>query len=135
MGLSSLQVCSFIVTLACGLAAGGDWPRFRGPNGTGVADTTGLPEQFGPAKNLVWKTALPPGHSSPAVSGNQIFVTAFEGDKLLTIALDRGTGRILWRRHSPRERSEVLDKRNSPASPTPVTDGKSVFVFFPDYGV
>ena len=67
-----------------------DWPRFRGPNGTGVAETSALPDSIGPDKHVVWKTALPPGHSSPVISGDHIFLTAFEGDKLLTLALDRG---------------------------------------------
>ena len=79
-----------------------DWPRFRGANGGGVAETTALPESIGPEKHVVWKTALPPGHSSPIISGDHIFLTGFEADKLLTIALDRGSGRILWRRESPR---------------------------------
>ncbi len=112
-----------------------DWPRFRGPNGSGVAETKGLPAEFGPGKNVAWKTALPPGHSSPIVSGDRIYLTAFEGDTLLTIALERSTGKIVWRRPCPRTRKELLDKLNSPASPTPVSDGRNVYVFFPDYGM
>jgi outer membrane protein assembly factor BamB len=112
-----------------------DWTRFRGPNGAGVAETTGLPAELGPARNVIWKVALPPGYSSPAVSGDRIFVTAYEGDRLLTIALDRATGQEKWRRESPRDRREKLDKRNGPASPSPVADDKSVYVFFSDYGL
>lgn len=112
-----------------------DWPRFRGPNGSGVAETGNLPAQFGPRQNVVWKAALPPGHSSPIVSGNRIFVTAYEGEKLLTIALDRASGRVEWRRECPRSRTETLDKRNGPASSSPASDGKNVFVFFGDYGL
>src|SRR3984957_13841488 len=108
-----------------------DWPRFRGPNGTGVAETAALPDSIGPNKHVVWKTALPPGHSSPVISGDHIFLTAFEGDRLFTIALDRGSGKILWRREAPRERHEKLDSQNSPASPTPAADGRNVYVFFP----
>ena len=62
-------------------------------------------------------------------------MTAFEGEKLLTIALDRASGKERWRRESPRDRREKLDRRNGPASPTPVADGKNVYVFFPDYGL
>jgi len=69
------------------------------------------------------------------VSGDRIFVTAFEGEKLLTIALDRSSGQERWRRESPRDRKEKLDQRNGPASPTPVADGRNVYVFFPDYGL
>ena len=47
------------------LLSGADWPQFRGPNASGVSDTVGLPSEFGPSKNVVWKTALPAGHSSP----------------------------------------------------------------------
>lgn len=58
-------------------AAAEDWSQFRGPNGTGVSATTGLPTEFGPGKNMIWKTALPPGHSSPVLMANRIFVTAY----------------------------------------------------------
>jgi outer membrane protein assembly factor BamB len=114
---------------------GDDWPRFRGPNGNGVQDGARLPAQLGAKQNVVWKTALPPGYSSPVVSGDSVFVTAFEGEKLLTIALDRASGQERWRRESPRARTEKLDRRNGPASPTPVADGQNVYVFFPDYGL
>jgi outer membrane protein assembly factor BamB len=53
----------------------------------------------------------------PVVSGDRIFVTAFQGEKLLTIALDRATGKERWRRESPRDRHEI-DPRNGPASPS-----------------
>ena len=36
----------------------GDWSRFRGPNGSGVADTAELPTEFDPGKNVVWKSAV-----------------------------------------------------------------------------
>src|SRR5580704_15072375 len=81
-----------------------EWPRFRGPNGSGVSDAAGLPVEFSPAKNVVWKTAVPFGRSSPVVSGDRIFVTASEGDKLLTLCFDSKTGRQLWRRQIVRKR-------------------------------
>ncbi len=112
-----------------------DWPRFRGPNGSGVAETNALPEAFGPTRNVLWKTALPIGHSSPIVTGDHIFLTAVDQEKLYTICLNRQTGQIQWRRECPRSRTEQLDKRNSPASPTPATDGKNVYVFFADFGL
>ena len=55
-----------------------DWPQFRGPNGSGVsAATIAIPEEFGPAKNVIWKTPLPFGHSSPVLTKDRIFVTAY----------------------------------------------------------
>jgi outer membrane protein assembly factor BamB len=117
------------------LVAAADWPQFRGPMGLGVADEKRLPVEFGPAKNVAWKTELPPGHSSPILVGTRIFVTAYEGEKLLTIALDRATGKILWHREAPRPRKEFMQQTNSPASGSPVSDGTNVYVFFGDFGL
>src|SRR5580693_2188561 len=114
---------------------GSDWDRFRGPNGSGVSEAHGLPVEFGIDKNMRWRVALPPGHSSPILVGDRIFLTAFEGDKLLTYSLDRASGKFLWRRESPRPRNSTIDKRNSPASPSVATDGKNIYVFFNDYGL
>ncbi len=112
-----------------------NWSQFRGPNGSGVWETTGLPAEFGPDKNVVWKTILPTGYSSPVLTKDYIFVTASEGEKLLTLCLNRDGGKILWQKEAPRSRITKIDNRNNPASPSAVTDGKQVFVFFPDYGM
>ena len=120
-------------------AAPPDWCRFRGPNGTGVAETTNLPTEVGPTTNVVWKTALPPGHSSPVLTESRIFLTAHTADKtsyqLLVIALDRATGKELWRREVPRAKSGRIENVNGPASPSPVTDGESVYAFFQEFGL
>ncbi len=128
-----------------------DWPRFRGANGEGVAVRTNrLPTEFGPNKNVVWKTPLPPGHSSPIIVGDRIFLTAGEGGsaadagrdkivdkdgKLYTYCLNRKDGKVLWRREVPRPRLERYQTTNSPASPSPVVDAERVYVFFGDFGL
>ncbi|MCI0622280.1 MAG: PQQ-like beta-propeller repeat protein [Acidobacteria bacterium] len=112
-----------------------DWPGFRGPNASGVAETTGLPVEFGPKINVVWQTALPAGASSPVVTASRIFVTGAGERKLETICLDRLTGKILWRQAIAPMRSEALHQLNNPASPTPVTDGENVYAFFGDFGL
>ena len=116
-------------------ARSNDWPQFRGPNGSGISETRGLPSEFGPHKNLVWKTTLPAGHSSPVLTEENIFLTAFEADQLLTFCLKRSSGKIIWRKEAPRSRADKVDYRNTPASASPVTDGKQVYVFFPDFGL
>ncbi len=121
--------------VAAAVATAEDWPRFRGPNGSGVSLSKGLPAGFGPAKNLAWKAEVPFGRSSPVVAGDRIFLTAGEGAKLITMALERSSGRILWRREIARTRVTSSYKANDPASPTPVTDGGNVYVFFPDLGL
>ncbi|MDE0829506.1 MAG: hypothetical protein OSB03_09920 [Vicinamibacterales bacterium] len=114
-----------------------DWTRFRGPNGSGVADGVGpLPTRFGPETNVVWTVPLPPGYSSPIVSGADLVITGVEEERLMTIALDRATGRERWRAimHAPRQ--EELDTRNHPASASPAVDEAGrVDVFFGDFGL
>ena len=132
--LPVLVVAAIAAPAADGPDAEG-WSRFRGPNGSGISATTHLPSEFGPDKNVVWKTPLPFGHSSPALTRDRIFLTAVRADNLLTICLDRHSGRILWEREAPRPRKEKLDSRNGPAGPTPATDGTNVYVFFADFGL
>ena len=115
--------------------SGEEWSQFRGPNGTGVSATTGLPETFGPAKNVVWKTPLPAGHSSPVLTSDRVFLTAHDASKLFVICLDRASGKILWQKEVPRAHSGRLQNVNGPASPSPVTDGSNVYVFFQDFGM
>jgi outer membrane protein assembly factor BamB len=112
-----------------------DWTRFRGPNGSGISNESGIPAEFGPEKNVVWKTPLPGGLSSPVFSPESIFVTGFEGEKLSTIAMDRKTGRIRWQREIVRPRVGPLRAPNTPASPSPVTDGENVYSFFQEFGL
>lgn len=125
-------------------AAGADpdkegWGRFRGPNGTGVSAATNLPTDFGPEKHVLWKTPLPPGHSSPVLTATRIFVTAHtaekDGYKLLVIALDRKSGQQLWLREVPRQQTGRRENVNGPASPSPVTDGTNVYAFFQEFGL
>jgi outer membrane protein assembly factor BamB len=116
-------------------AVADDWSQFRGPNGTGVSETKNLPTEFGPQKNMIWKTELPLGHSSPVLTRDRIFVTGHDKTQLWVICLDRQTGKILWRKEVPRSRAGRLQNVNGPASPSPVTDGTNVYVFFQDFGL
>lgn len=130
-----LAACLIVVALTAGLAAApSDWTRFRGPNGTGVSGTTGLPGEFSPTTNVVWKAATPAGHSSPVLTRTRIFMTGIDGETLVVLALDRATGRELWRREVPRTVKGRTERPNGPASPSPVTDGDSVYAFFQDFG-
>jgi outer membrane protein assembly factor BamB len=132
---TSILVVAILLSSALTSFANDDWSQFRGPNGTGVSETKGLPTEFGPAKNVVWKTPLPPGHSSPVLTHDRIFVTAHDKDKLFVISLDRQTGKILWQKEAPRAQAGRLQNVNGPASPSPVTDGTNVYVFFQDFGM
>ncbi len=116
-----------------------EWMRFRGPNGTGVSTSVTLPVEIGPSKNVIWKTPLPPGHSSPVLTRTRVFLTAYtkekERYKLVVVCLDRGSGKLLWQREVPRVQKGRLLNVNTPASPSPVTDGENVYAFFQEFGL
>jgi outer membrane protein assembly factor BamB len=121
--------------LALGLA-GADWPQFRGPDGSGLCPSCGpLPTEFGPKANVLWKTDLPAGKSSPVLAGDRIFLTASEGDDLITMCLSRTTGQIQWRRPVRAAKREYQNSLNHRAAPTAVVNQNSVFVFFADFGL
>src|SRR6478672_13501900 len=132
---------SFIFVLACllfivtSVRADAQWVRFRGPNGSGVDLSVGYPVEFSPTRNVAWKASVPYGQSSPVVVGTRLYVTASEGDRLITLCLDSRTGRVLWRRELQRERVQVTYKANDPASPTPAADERGVVAFFPEFGL
>src|ERR1051326_4876702 len=96
----------WVLPLAASWAPGTDagWPRFRGPNGSGVDTSAGYPTEFSPSRNVAWKLAVPYGQSSPVVAGERVYLTASEGEKLLTISVDARTGRESWRHEVRRER-------------------------------
>src|SRR5205814_9725988 len=72
---------------------------------------------------------------SRGLGGDRICLTASEGADLITICLSRTTGKLLWRRSVRAARREAQNTLNHRAAPTAVTDGKSVFVFFADFGL
>src|ERR1044071_3824085 len=104
----SAMIAILLVLFSLTAVPADEWSQFRGPNGTGVSETKNLPTEFGPNKNVVWKTQLPAGHSSPVLTRDRIFVTAHSNDKLLVICLDRQTGKILWQREVPRAQTGRL---------------------------
>lgn len=112
------------------------WPRFRGPNGAGVAENARPPVDIGPEKNVKWKVAVPSGPSSPIVAGDKLIITAFNDGKLFTIAYDRGTGREAWRAAAPAKQIEKFhETEGSPAASTPATDGKRIVSYFGSCGL
>ena len=76
------------------------WSQFRGPNGSVVSDGCKPPLKI-IANEMAWKTAMPPGKSSPVLWEDRIFLTGVENERLVTLALDKQTGTILWKRLAP----------------------------------
>ena len=112
-----------------------DWTRFRGPNGSGVSKDSGFPVEFDKTRNLLWRTPVRAGKSSPVLTEHRIFLTGFDNEKLLTQCFDRETGKLLWERVEQRTPKPEGNLLNNPAAITPVTDGENVYVFFKDFGL
>jgi len=111
-----------------------DWPQFRGPDGTGVSKSRGVPLSWSETKNVKWKTPIPGrAWSSPVVFGSQVWVTTAtpDGRELSALALDRDTGRVL---HDLKlfqvEKPQYAHPFNSYASPTPAIEAGRVYVSF-----
>jgi outer membrane protein assembly factor BamB len=131
---------SIILTIALLTAvradAAEDWPQFRGPSGQGVSAETGLPLEWSESRNVRWKTAIPGiGWSSPVVSGGRVWVTTAVIDRnatsLRALAFDRATGRQLVDAEVFRiPRRNLLNPKNSHASPTPIVEGDRIYVHF-----
>lgn len=143
-------------------SATGNWPGFRGPGASGVADGQRLPETWNgtTGQNILWKVKIPGlAHSSPIVWGDRVFVTSAissrtdvtfkpglygEGTasedrtshKWVLIALDRKTGKIVWQRTAyegvPREKRHI---KATYANATPATDGRHIVAFFGSQGL
>jgi outer membrane protein assembly factor BamB len=113
-----------------------NWPQFRGPCGLGIApDNQTYPTELDASKNLLWKTEVPKGHSSPCIWGDNIFLTACTDKVLETLCIDRSDGRIKWRRTVEPEVMQKITRMNSYASATPACDGQRVYVHFGSFGL
>ena len=153
-------LASILLTAAAAMA--GDWPQFRGPSASGVADDAKPPLRWDATKgtNIAWKTPISGlAVSSPVIWGDRIFVTtAISSDSKQSLrtglfgdtdpvndrsphiwkllALDKKTGAILWEQtaHQGVPRTKRHPK-SSQASPTPATDGKVVVAYFGSEGL
>ena len=124
---------ALLAALALPALAPADWLRFRGPNGTGVADAPDVPISFD-AKNYRWKKEIPGlGNSSPIVVGDKVFLQSSSKDSTqrFLYCLDAKTGDLKWSYSLPGGKAKTHQK-NSMASSTPASDGKSVFAVFWD---
>jgi outer membrane protein assembly factor BamB len=117
-------------------AGAAEWPQFRGPNSSGIGDGK-PPVEFGPSQNVLWKTAVGSGLSSPIIARGRVFLTEFDRptNQLATLCIDQRMGKILWRRTVAPTEIEKVHEISSPAAPTPATDGERVYVYFGSYGL
>ncbi|HEX8137409.1 MAG TPA: PQQ-binding-like beta-propeller repeat protein, partial [Pyrinomonadaceae bacterium] len=117
-----------VFVVACSPAArAGNWPQWRGPQLNGTSDERNLPLKWSAQENVAWKLPLPDrSGSTPIVWGERIFLNVAEGDNLFLWCVERGKGTLAWKKllggGNHRQRKQNM------SSPSPVTDGKSVYV-------
>ena len=110
-----------------------DWPRFRGPNGTGISHADTVPLTW-TAKDYNWILDLPGhGHGSPVVVGDRLYLISGEPDtaerSVVCVHVNRGD--ILWKRNFS-SKPHRLHHANSYGSTTPAADANGVVVTWSD---
>lgn len=112
----------------------GDWPWWRGQNRDNcVVSATPVPTAWSETRNVKWKTALPgEGHSTPIFIQDRIYLTSCDKTEnvLWMLALERSSGRLLWKKELARGPWGKLHKDNNYASATLACDGERIFVPF-----
>lgn len=115
-----------------------NWPRFRGPAGTGVSTFADAPTKWDGAsgEGIRWKTAIPlPGNSSPIVWGQRVFVTGADEARRVVYCCDADSGNLLWEAEAPGTPDSTaappkVGEATGFAAPTPATDGRRVYAMF-----
>jgi outer membrane protein assembly factor BamB len=132
------QLLLLPLLLSAVVARADDWPQFRGPLGSGKGAGADVPTEWGPQKNIRWRSALEgAGNSSPIVSKGRVFVTvsAEKGKKRSLACLDRKTGAILWTQTVAFAGVEPTQEDNPPCGATPCADGDRVVVWHASAGL
>ncbi len=141
-----------------------NWPRWRGPLGTGLAPGGDPPLKWDDKTNIKWKTPIPGrGSSTPIVWGDRVFALATEDTgkqaaaadvpeadpnfmkrtrppktyhRWLALCLDRNSGKVLWQQ-TAREAvpHEGHHDSHSYGAFSPVTDGKRLYAWFGSQGL
>jgi outer membrane protein assembly factor BamB len=126
MNLRTAHVFALVI-LFTSVANAENWPQWRGPNLNGVSNERNLPSRWAPEENIAWKLAMPGwSGSTPIIWRNRIFLNVADGIDLYLWCVDRTKGDVLWKR--PLGSGNVKMRKQNMSSPSPVTDGMSVFV-------
>ena len=104
-----------------------NWPQWRGPQLNGVSGEKNLPVRWSTEENIAWKLAMPSwSASTPIIWGDRVFLNVADGSDLYLWCVDRRKGAPIWKRHLGG--GNVKTRKQNMSSPSPVTDGKNVYV-------
>lgn len=118
----------FAVVLVSLTAVNADnWPQWRGPNLNGLSNEKNLPLKWTAENGVSWKLALPGlSGSTPVIWRDRIFLNVADDNDLYLWAIDRNKGTVVWKKLLGA--GNVKMRKQNMSSPSPVTDGKSVYV-------
>jgi outer membrane protein assembly factor BamB len=136
-----LASISLVLILSTGVVRAENWPQWRGPAGTSVSSEKDLPIVWHAERGIAWKCPLPEwGDSTPVIWDDAIFLTSHTKEgKLLLLRIDKKSGQIVWSqqvgsgeatREAPKRSTQKFHQLHNLASPSPVTDGKTVVAHF-----
>lgn len=121
LGVVAVFVVSFAVVQA------ENWPQWRGPALNGVSNEKNLPVKWTTEENVAWKVAMPGvSGSTPIIWRDRIFLSVADGDNLFLWCLSKTNGEVLWKQ--PLGAGNVKMRKHNMSSPSPVTDGRNVYV-------
>lgn len=114
------------------------WLQFRGPNASGIAPENAVPPiHFSVDTNLLWKTEILPGWSSPCIVNDKVYLTGYkkEDNMLVTFALDRRDGSVFWVDSVKVDSLKDIHSVTSHTNLSVTSNGKMVYAAFPDFGI
>ncbi|MCI0336580.1 MAG: PQQ-like beta-propeller repeat protein [Acidobacteria bacterium] len=131
----ALIITILSLVTAISIVSAENWPQWRGPMLNGISNEKNLPVKWSTEENITWKLELPAwSGATPIIWGNYIFLNMSEGGvtrksvvgNLLLWCLDRTKGEVLWKK--PLGSGDVVLRKQNMSSPSPVTDGRNVWV-------
>jgi outer membrane protein assembly factor BamB len=128
-GTCRVLLAAGLVGVCSGTGRAENWPQWRGPQGNGVSQETGLPLRWSKTENVVWRLPLPgPAGATPIVWENRIFLTSAEESDLVVLCVSTD-GQLAWKQRLGGDNRPVRGDEGNLASPSPSTDGRHVWAF------
>lgn len=123
-----IALVAVLFTLSLASASAENWPQWRGPLLNGVSGEKNLPVKWSTEENITWKLPLPAwSGSTPIIWNETIFLNVADTDNQLYLwAVNRNQGSVLWKRLLGG--GNVKMRKQNMSSPSPVTDGRNVWV-------
>ncbi len=117
--------CVILLIASCVFAQ--DWPQWRGPNRDGKVSGFTAPQEWPKELTQKWKTTVGSGNATPALVGNKLYVFTRQGDEEVTLCLNAGNGKELWKdKYAAQAVTKPADSHPGPRSSPAVADGKVV---------